>query len=83
MSVKEQARTAKVEGKATKAAKAWAKARAKVREKDTLLVLDFNYLCRPLPALQLLRPARPTPTWSMSHVTSVTMSGEKWRTFKA
>jgi hypothetical protein len=37
VSVKAKAKMAKVEGKAAKAAKAWAKARAKVREKDTLL----------------------------------------------
>jgi hypothetical protein len=70
--VKAKAKTAKVEGKAAKAARAWAKARAKVRAKDTLLVLDSNYLCRRPPALQLLRPERPTTTWPTSHVTSAT-----------
>jgi hypothetical protein len=40
--VEAKAKTAKVEGKAAKAARAWAKARAKVRAKDTLLVLDSN-----------------------------------------
>jgi hypothetical protein len=61
---------AKVEGKAAKAAKAWAKAKAKVRAKDTLLVLDFSYRCRLPTALRLRLLASLIPIWLMSHVTS-------------
>jgi hypothetical protein len=61
-----------VKAKAAKAARAWAKARAKVRAKDTLLVLDYNYLCRPPPALPVPRLARQAPTWPRSHATSAT-----------
>ena len=65
---KAKARMAKVEGKAAKAAKAWAK--AKVRAKDTLLVLDFSYRCRRPAALRLRLPSSLIPIWLMSHVTS-------------
>jgi hypothetical protein len=61
---------AKVEGKAARAARAWAKAKAKVRAKDTLLVLDFSYHRRRPTALRLRRLASLTPIWLMSHVTS-------------
>ncbi len=73
---KAKARTAKVEGKAAKVAiRAWAKAKAKVRAKDILLVLDFSYRCRRPLALRLRRLASLIPIWLMSHVTSATRRG--------
>ena len=72
MAAKAKARMAKVEGQAAKAARAWAKAKSKVRAKDTLLVLDFSYHCRRPTALHLRLLASLTPIWLMSHVTSAT-----------
>ncbi len=72
LAARAKARMGKVEGKAAKVAKVWAKERAKVRTKATLQVLGYNYLCRLPQVLHLLRPANITPIWPMSHVTSVT-----------
>jgi alkylation response protein AidB-like acyl-CoA dehydrogenase len=75
LAAKAKARMGKVEGKAAKVAKAWAKARAKVRTRATLQVLGSNYLCKRPLALHLRRPAIIIPIWPMSHVTSVTRKG--------